>query len=95
MMSKDYDDDDTTTEEILDMHWDKGPLAQARKNLNVLCSGMLLQKSLRMMIDEIQVLEDIISDDTVSIVDKVSAKQTLAILNKTWAALVDQFGHTS
>ena len=36
MMSKDYDDDDTTTEEILDMHWDKGPLAQARKNLNVL-----------------------------------------------------------
>ena len=94
-MSKSYDDDDTATEEILDMHWDKGPLAQARRSLNIFCSGMLMQQSLRLIVEETVMLEDIIDDKNVSIVDKVSAQQTLTILTQTWAALVDELGYKS
>ena len=94
-MSKSYDDDDTATEEILDMHWDKGPLAQARRSLNIFCSGMLMQQSPRLIVEETVMLEDIIDDKNVSIVDKVSAQQTLTILTQTWAALVDELGYKS
>ena len=96
MMSEKYDDDDdTAVEEILDMHWNEGPLAQARQNLNVFCSGMLMQKSLQMIVEETLMLEDIIGDADVSIVDKVHAQQTLAILTQTWGVLADQLGYTS
>ena len=92
-MSEKYDDDnDTNTEEVLDMHWNEGPLAQARQNLNIFCSGMLMQKSLRMIVDETQMLEDLIKDEDLSIVDKVSAQQTLTILTQTWSALADELG---
>jgi len=93
MMSKSHDDDDTVTEEILDMHWDKGPLAQARRSLNIFCSGILMQQSLRLIVEETMMLENIIDDKNVSIVDKVSAQQTLAILTQTWSTLVDELGH--
>ncbi len=96
MMSKNYDDDDdTAAEEILDMNWNEGPLAQARQNLNIFCSGILMQRSLQMIVEETRVLEDIISNEDISIVDKVSAQQTLALLTQTWTALADQLGYTS
>ena len=97
MMSEhfDDDDDDVTTEEVLDMHWSEGPLAQARQNLNIFCSGILMQRSLRLIIEETQMLEDIINDSNISIVDKVSAQQTLALLTQTWVGLVDQLGYKS
>ena len=96
MMSKDYDekDDEAVTEEILDNNWSTGPMAEARKNLNIFCSNMLLQKSLRLIVYEILVLEDILKDDDVSIVDKVQAQQTLSILNSTWVALAEDFRTT-
>ncbi len=92
-MSKDDSDKDAMTEEILDSHWRTGPMAEARNNLNILCSNMLMQKSLRLIVDEMLVLEDILKDDDISIVDKVSARQTLTILNSTWMSLTDQLGH--
>ena len=93
-MSQDKDEDNQSaaSEEILDSHWRAGPLSQARQNLNHLCSQMLLQKSLRMMADEIKVLQKIVESENASIVDKVTARQTMAILSKTWTELVDQFG---
>ena len=94
-MSKDDEsDDNVTTEEILDSHWRTGPMAEARSNLNIFCSNMLMQKSLRLIVDEMLVLEDILKDEDVSIVDKVSARQTLTILNSTWMSLTDELGHT-
>lgn len=87
-------DDDKAREEILDSHWSTGPMAEARRNLNVFCSNMLMQRSLRLIIDEILVLEDVIKDDDVSIVEKVQAQQTLAILNSTWQSLTDEIGHS-
>ena len=94
MMSKDFDDneEETMNDEILDGHWRTGPLSEARKNLNTFCANMLLQKSLKLMVEEIAMLEDLIADEDVSIVDKVSAQQTLAILQTTWVSLTDQFG---
>ena len=92
-MSKDFDDnEETMNDEILDGQWRTGPLAEARKNLNTFCANMLLQQSLRLMVEEITMLQDIISDDSVSVVEKVSAQQTLAILQTTWVSLTDQFG---
>ena len=94
-MSKDDEsDDNVTTEEILDSHWRTGPMAEARSNLNIFCSNMLMQKSLRLIVDEMLVLEDILKDEDVSIVVKVSARQTLTILNSTWMSLTDELGHT-
>ena len=94
-MSDDNDiDDDAANEEILDAHWSTGPMAEARKNLNVFCSNMLMQKSLRVIIDEILALEHVIEDEDISIVEKVQAQQTLAILNSTWVTLTDELGHT-
>ena len=55
---------------------------------------MLMQRSLRLIVDEMMVLEDILKDEDVSIVDKVSARQTLTILNSTWMSLTDELGHT-
>ncbi len=95
MMSEHFDDDDVATEEVLDMHWSEGPLAQARQNLNIFCSGILMQRSLRMIVEETQMLEDIVNDSNISIVDKVSAQQTLALLTQTWVGLVDQLGYKS
>ena len=97
MMSEKYDDDDddVSTEEILDIHWSEGPLAQARQNLNIFCSGILMQRSLRLIVEEAQMLEDIINDSNISIVDKVSAQQTLALLTQTWVNLVDHLGYKS
>ena len=54
-----------------------------------------MQKSLRLIVEETQMLEDLIKDEDLSIVDKVSAQQTLTILTQTWAALVDQLGYKS
>ena len=95
-MSEDHDnkDDEITNEEILDSNWSIGPMAEARQNLNIFCSSMLMQKSLKIIVDELLVLEDILRDDDVSIVDKVSAQQSLTILNSTWIALTDELGHT-
>ena len=87
-------DDDSVREEILDSNWSTGPMAEARRNLNVFCSNMLMQKSLRLIIDEILVLEDVIKDEDVSIVEKVQAQQTLAILNTTWQSLTDELGYS-
>ena len=93
MMSKDFDDkEEIMSDEILDGQWTTGPLSEARKNLNTFCANMLLQQSLRLMVEEITMLEDIIADDSTSIVEKVSAQQTLAILQTTWVSLTDQFG---
>ena len=96
MMSEDHDnkDDEIVNEEILDSNWSIGPMAEARQNLNIFCSNMLMQKSLKIIVDELRVLEDILQDDDVSIVDKVSAQQSLTILNSTWIALTDELGHT-
>jgi len=94
IMPKDDDSDDVTTEEILDSQWSTGPMGEARSNLNIFCSNMLMQRSLRLIVDEMLVLEDILNDDDVSIVDKVSARQTLTILNSTWMSLTDELGHT-
>ena len=90
----DHDDkkDDAASEEILDTNWDAGPMGEARRNLNLFCSGLLLQKSLRILVDEILVLEAILEDDSISIVDKVSSRQTLTILNTTWSALTEDLG---
>ena len=93
IMSNDDDSDDITTEEILDSQWSTGPMGEARINLNIFCSNMLMQRSLRLIVDEMLVLEDILKDDDVSIVDKVSARQTLTILNSTWMTLTDELGH--
>mgnify|MGYP001411609995 CR=1 FL=1 len=57
-------------------------------------AGRVQSVSLRLIVDEMMVLEDILKDDDVSIVDKVSARQTLTILNSTWMTLTDEFGHT-
>ena len=93
-MSDDNDiDNDAANEEILDSHWSTGPMAEARRNLNVFCSNMLMQKSLRLIIDEILALEHVIEDEDISIVEKVQAQQTLAILNSTWVSLTDELGH--
>ena len=94
-MSDDNDfDDDSAREEILDSNWSTGPMAEARENLNIFCSNMLMQKSLRLIIDEIRVLEHILEDEDVSIVEKVQARQTLTLLNTTWTSLTDQMGYS-
>lgn len=93
MSDDDGNDNDSVNEEILDNNWSTGPMAEARSNLNIFCSNMLMQKSLRLIIDEMLVLEDILKDDDVSIVDKVSARQTLTILNSTWMTLTDELGY--
>jgi len=97
MMSKEYDtkDGESVADEILDSQWSTGPMAEARQNLSIFCSNMLMQRSLRLIIDEMLVLEDVVTDVDVSIVEKVSARQTLAILNTTWMALTDEFGYTA
>ena len=96
MMSEDYDDkdDEIVNEEILDSNWSTGPMAKARQNLNIFCSSMLMQKSLKIIVEELLVLEDILKDEDVSIVDKVSAQQSVTILNSTWIALTDELGHS-
>ena len=94
LMSDDNDTDaDAVNEEILDSHWSTGPMAEARRNLNVFCSNMLMQRSLQLIIDEILVLEAVIGDEDVSIVEKIQAQQTLAILNSTWQSLTDELGY--
>ena len=95
MMSEDHDnkDDEITNEEILDSNWSIGPMAKARQNLNIFCSSMLMQKSLKIIVDELCVLEDILKDDSVSIVDKVSAQQSLTILNSTWIDKIKSLNH--
>ena len=93
MSSDDENDNDSVNEEILDNNWSTGPMAEARANLNIFCSNMLMQKSLRLIVEEMLVLEDIIKDDDISIVEKVSAQQTLTILNSTWMTLTDELGH--
>ena len=91
-MSDNHDDD--VNEDILDNNWSTGPMAEARHNLNIFCSNMLMQKSLRLIVDEMLVLDDIIKDEDVSIVEKVTAQQTLTILNSTWVTLTDELGHS-
>ena len=54
-----------------------------------------MQRSLRLIVEEAQMLEDIINDSNISIVDKVSAQQTLALLTQTWVNLVDHLGYKS
>ena len=95
MMTEDYDkkDESAMADEILDSQWSTGPMAKARQNLSIFCANMLMQRSLRLIVDEILVLEDVVLDEDISIVEKMSARQTLAILNSTWIALADEFGY--
>lgn len=68
-----------------------GPLEKARENLEAFADSMIVQDSLRQMIDWMLVLENVLKDPDVSELEISQTKEELKIMEQAWSVLADSF----
>lgn len=66
-----------------------GPLDTARESIEVFADNLILQQSLREMIDWIRVLEDVLQDPEISELEVTQTKEELKLLQQAWCVLAD------
>jgi hypothetical protein len=68
-----------------------GPLEQARENLEYFADSLMVQDSLRRMVDWMLVLGDILVDSDVNELEKQQAIQELKMIEEAWCLIADTF----
>jgi hypothetical protein len=66
-----------------------GPLDTVRENIEIFADNLILQQSLREMIDWIRVLEDVLQDPDISELEVAQTKEELNMLQQAWCVLAD------
>ena len=66
-----------------------GPLEIARENLEKFADSLIIQDSLRKMIDWMLVLKEIVKDSDVSDLERKEAEEEIKMLELAWTAIAD------
>ncbi len=66
-----------------------GPLEIARENLEIFADSLIVQDSLRKMVEWMLVLRDILKDPDVSEEELAQTKEELDLLDIAWSAIAD------
>ena len=74
---------------ILDDDSPVGPLEIARENLEIFADSLIVQDSLRKMVEWMLVLRDILKDPDVSEEELAQTKEELDLLDIAWSAIAD------
>ena len=68
-----------------------GPLDEARENLEKFADSLIIQDSLKKLIDWLLVLEVIMEDPSVSELEKQQTIQEIKYVEEAWSAMADSF----
>jgi len=68
-----------------------GPLQIARENNEKFADSLIIQDSLRQMVDWMLVLEDVLRDPDTSELEQVQTKEELKLMQQAWCVLADTF----
>tara|TARA_A200000159_G_scaffold163210_1_gene188846 strand:- start:963 stop:1265 length:303 start_codon:yes stop_codon:yes gene_type:complete len=68
-----------------------GPLEVARENLEVFADNLIMQQSLREMIDWTLTLEAVLLDPELSELETTQTKEELEMIKQAWSLLADTF----
>ena len=74
---------------ILDDDSPVGPLEIARENQEIFADSLIVQDSLRKMVEWMLVLRDILKDPDVSEEELAQTKEELDLLDIAWSAIAD------
>ena len=66
-----------------------GPLERARENIEVFADNLIMQDSLRQMIDWMSVLQTVLKDPEVTELEKAQTKEELKLMEQAWSVLAD------
>tara|TARA_B100001094_G_C18187964_1_gene805153 strand:+ start:2224 stop:2517 length:294 start_codon:yes stop_codon:yes gene_type:complete len=66
-----------------------GPLDAARESIEVFADNLIMQQSLREMIEWMKVLENVLIDPDISEFEVVQAKEELKIMQQAWCVIAD------
>jgi len=68
-----------------------GPLGKARENLEVFADNLILQDSLRGMVEWLLVLKDVLKSDEISDLEREQTLSEIKLLEEAWSNLADSF----
>ena len=68
-----------------------GPLGKARENLEIFADNLILQDSLRSMVEWLLVLRDVLKTEGISELEKEQTLSEIQILEEAWSNLADSF----
>ncbi len=68
-----------------------GPLEKARENLECFADNLIIQDSLRKMVDWMLVLKDILDDPDANELEKQQTIQELKMMEEAWSLIADTF----
>ncbi len=66
-----------------------GPLDIARENLEIFADSLIMQDSLKKLIDWFLVLQQVLEDDSISEIEKLQTEEELKIIENAWSVLAD------
>ena len=66
-----------------------GPLERARENNEAFADSLILQDSLRQMVDWMLVLKDVLKDPDISDLERTQTKEELSLMQQAWSVLAD------
>ncbi|MBG17694.1 MAG: hypothetical protein CMB77_05000 [Euryarchaeota archaeon] len=66
-----------------------GPLERARENLEAFADSLIMQDSLKQMLEWMSVLENILDDPDVSDLELAQTKEELKLMEQAWCILAD------
>lgn len=75
----------------LDIEDPVGPLEVARENLEAFADSLIVQDSLRKMVEWMLVLRDILKDPDVSEEERIQTEEELKLLDIAWSAIADSW----
>ena len=68
-----------------------GPLDTARQNLEIFADNIIIQDSLRKLVDWLLVLKDILKDGEISSLEREQTIAEIKIMEEAWSAMADEF----
>lgn len=68
-----------------------GPLGKARENLEIFADNLIVQDSLRAMVDWLLVLRDVLKSEEISDIERQQTLSEIKLLEEAWSNLADSF----
>ena len=68
-----------------------GPLGIARENLEIFADNLIIQDSLREMVDWLLVLRDVLKTGDITDIEKQQTLSEIRLLEEAWSNLADSF----
>ena len=82
---------DFITEGDSNLHDDEpvGPLEKARENLEAFADSLIMQDSLKQMVEWMSVLQTVLEDSEISELERTQTIEELMLMEQAWSVLAD------